>query len=121
MGGPAGVAAESPADSPEHAPADSPLMSPDRPPLSPTLSFTNADIYEALDDDWLTASETGELSLFAFLDNFNVLPETLYRLNQRLKRESREVRVARVSTTNVLVVESQAEVSHSVAVSHRAH
>jgi hypothetical protein len=92
MGGPPGAAAESPAESPDHAPTDdSPLLSPDRAPLSPTLSFTNADIYEALDEDWLTATETGELSLFAFLDNFNVLPETLHRLNQRLKRESREV------------------------------
>jgi hypothetical protein len=102
MGGPPGAAAESPAESPDHAPTDdSPLLSPDRAPLSPTLSFTNADIYEALDEDWLTTTETGELSLFAFLDNFNVLPETLHRLNQRLKRESREVlRVARAKPPN---------------------
>jgi hypothetical protein len=117
MGGPPGTAAESPGESPEYVPADdSPLLSPDRPPLSPSLSFTNGDIYEALDDDWLTASETGELSLFAFLDNFNVLPETLHRLNQRLKRESREVpRVAHAPLT--VLVESKAEEPDSVAVS----
>ena len=89
MAGPAEP--ESPVESPVQAASDSPLIHPDRPPLSPTLSFTNGDIYEAVDDDWLTASETGELSLFTFLDNFNFLPETLDRINQRLKRESREV------------------------------
>jgi hypothetical protein len=87
------AAAASPESSPEQkSPSDSPELSPDRPPLSPTLSFTNGDIYEALDDDWLIpSSDTGELSLFAFLDNLNFLPETLDRLNQRLRRESREV------------------------------
>jgi hypothetical protein len=51
----------------------------------------NGDLYESLDEDWLVSSETGELSLFDFLDGLSVVPETLDKLNQRLKLQSREV------------------------------
>ena len=57
---------------------------------SPNFS-PNSDLYDSLDEDWLLSSDVGELSIFDFLDGFNVIPLTLDRLNQKLKVQSREV------------------------------
>jgi hypothetical protein len=80
-------------DSPEQMATDSSKASP--PHLSRSLSSANfspnGDLYDSLDDDWLLSSETGELSLFDFLDAFSVVPQTLDKLNQRFKLQSREV------------------------------
>ena len=59
--------------------------------LSSANFAPNGDLYDSLEDDWLTSSNVGELSLFDFLDSFSVLPETLDKLNQRFKLQSREV------------------------------
>jgi hypothetical protein len=70
-------------------------IKPSPPHLSRSLSSANfdpnGDVYESLDEDWLVSSETGELSLFDFLDGLSVVPETLDKLNQRLRVQSREV------------------------------
>ena len=80
-------------DSPEQIATDSSKASP--PHLSRSLSSanfsSNGDLYDSLDDNWLLSSETGELSLFDFLDSFSVVPVTLDKLNQRFKLQSREV------------------------------
>lgn len=59
--------------------------------LSSANFAPNGDLYDSLEDDWLTSTNVGELSLFDFLDSFSVLPETLDKLNQRFKLQSREV------------------------------
>jgi|SRR5579862_2268714 hypothetical protein len=60
--------------------------------LSSANFAPNGDLYDSLEDDWLnSATNLGELSVFDFLDSFSVLPETLDKLNQRFKMQSREV------------------------------
>lgn len=80
-------------DSPEQMATDSSKASP--PNFKGTLSSGNSSpngyLYDSLDDNWLLSSETGELSLFDFLDGFSVVPVTLDKLNQRFKLQSREV------------------------------
>lgn len=70
-------------------------VKPSPPHFSRSLSSANfdpnGDLYDGLDDDWLVSSETGELTLFDFLDGLSVVPETLDKLNQRFKLQSREV------------------------------
>jgi hypothetical protein len=78
-------------DSPEQPPSESG----DRPHFSRSLSSANfspnGDLYDSLDDDWLLSTETGELTLFDFLDSFSVVPQTLDKLNQRFKLQSQGV------------------------------
>jgi len=59
--------------------------------LSSANFSPNGDLYDSLDDDWLLSTETGELTLFDFLDSFSVVPQTLDKLNQRFKLQSQGV------------------------------
>ena len=97
-------------DSPEQLPSDSSKASP--PHLHRSLASANfsanGDLYDSLDDDWLVSSETGELSLFDFLDGFSVVPVTLDKLNQRFKLQSREVSFS-VNCINVALVTREVE------------
>jgi len=73
------------------------------PPSSPHFSRSlssanfspNGDLYDGLDEDWLLSTDVGELSLFDFLDSLSFIPVTLDKFNQRIKLQSREVRVIR--------------------------
>ena len=80
-----------PQDSPEQPPSEPG----ERPHFSRSLSSANfspnGDLYDSLDDDWLLSTETGELTLFDFLDSFSVVPQTLDKLNQRFKLQSQGV------------------------------
>jgi len=88
------------ADSPEQKPVED--GDEQEPPASPVFfkrslssaNFSpNGDLYESLDEEWLLSSDTGELSLFDFLDSLSVIPLTLDKLNQRFRLQSREVAV----------------------------
>jgi len=60
--------------------------------LSSANFAPNGDLYDGLDEDWLSSTANlGELSIFDWLDSFSVLPETLDKLNQRFKLQSRGV------------------------------
>src|SRR5438046_6148542 len=97
-------------DSPKQMPTDSAKGSPRQfnGSLSNANFSANGDFYDSLDDDWLVSSETGELSLFDFLDGFSVVPVTLDKLNQRFKLQSREVSFP-VNCTNVALVTREVE------------
>src|SRR5277367_5305155 len=90
-----------PQDSPEQQPSDPPT----RPHFSRSLSSANfspnGDLYDSLNEEWLPSSETGELSLFEFLDGLSVIPETLDKLNRHLKLQSREVHCASKLRVNI--------------------
>src|SRR5271170_1466097 len=78
------------------SPEQKAISEPSSPPhfsrsLSGANFSPNGDLYDSLDDDWLLATETGELSLFDFLDSFSVVPQTLDKLNQRFKLQSQGV------------------------------
>src|SRR5271167_4321574 len=94
-------------ESPEQKASDSPngQDTPTRPHFSRSLSSANfspnGDLYDSLDDEWLGSSETGELSIFEFLDAFSVIPETLDKLNRHLKLQSREVQCASKLRVNI--------------------
>jgi len=81
---------------PQDSPEQSPTEPGERPHFSRSLSSANfspnGDLYDSLDDDWLLSTETGELTLFDFLDSFSVVPQTLDKLNQRFKLQSQGVR-----------------------------
>jgi hypothetical protein len=85
-----------PFDSPEQRANDSTNGASSPPPhfsrsLSSANFAPNGDIYDSLDEDWLLSSDTGQLSVFEFLDGLSVIPETIDKFNQRLKLQSREV------------------------------
>ena len=85
------VESPQPQDSPEQK-ASEPG---ERPHFTRSLSSANfspnGDLYDSLDDDWLLSTQTGELTLFDFLDSFSVVPQTLDKLNQRFKLQSQGV------------------------------
>jgi hypothetical protein len=69
--------------------------------LSSANFSPNGDLYDSLDEEWLGSSETGELSIFEFLDAFSVIPETLDKINRHLKLQSRGVQCTSEVQANI--------------------
>jgi hypothetical protein len=85
--------AQKPFDEPETPDGNGTASPPSfRRSLSSANFAPNGDLYDGLDEDWLASNTSlGELSVFDWLDSFSVLPETLDKLNQRFKLQSRGV------------------------------